>query len=223
MRFLINFTSRSRPLNFFRGIKSIKDNFSSENEYRIVAVLDSDDTTMNTKHIIGCMEDEGVEYYFGKSSGKISAINRETDKFGDDWDVLINFSDDMVITAKDFDKSIAEKIGDDTDKYLHFRDSNHKVIDALCTLHIVGREYFNRDGFIYHPDFISVWCDNFNDDLAKARNKYYFYDEIIFNHIHPAYGKAVKDEQYAKTEDRRVYAKDHKTYRQMKKQLDKYI
>lgn len=222
MKFLINFASRSRPNNFFRGLKSVKDNFSSENEYKVIAVLDEDDQSMNTKHIKGCLKDEGVEYYFGQSNNKIHAINREVDKFGD-FDVLINLSDDMMFIKKHFDKVVAEAIGEDTDKYLHFRDSNHKVKDALSTLHIVGYDYFIRDGFIYHPDYISVWSDNWNDTVAKSRKKYYFYDEVIFNHIHPAYGKTSMDEQYKKTEDRRVYAKDHKTYRQMKKQLNKYV
>ena len=226
MRFLINFATRSRSANFIRAIESVSKNFSNENSIQIIVSADTDDKTMNNDDLrssVNLSYNGIVRMFFGESTGKINAINREIDKFGDNWDVLINLSDDMVFTEKDFDKIIASKIGDDTDKYLHFRDTNHKQPDALCTLHIVGKKYFDRDGFIYHFDYISVWADNWNDTVAKARKKYSFHSEVIFNHIHPAYGKTAMDEQYKKTEDKIVYRNDHRTYRRMLRNLKQYV
>jgi len=222
MKILFNFASRSRPTNFFRGVTSIINNLSGENEHHILAVLDEDDATMNNEEVIKAMETAGVDYRFGKSTGKINAINREVGKFPD-FDILVNWSDDMVVVKKDFDKDIVAAMPEDLDGYLHFRDTNHKPIDALCTLHIVGKKYFSRDGFIYHPAYESVYCDNWNDDIAKKRGKYKFINEIIFDHRHCVYGKAPKDAQYEKTENKVVYRRDYLTYLKMKKNLKHYV
>jgi hypothetical protein len=220
MRFLFNYASRSRPENFFRGVNSIVSQISQENEYTILAVLDEDDATMNNESVIKRMEMLGVDYVFGKSKNKIDAINRECNNFPD-FDVLVNMSDDMVFSQVCFDEVITEKITD-LDFFFHFRDSNHTKPDALCTLSIMGKDYFDRDGFIYHPDYVSVWCDNFAQDVAKARGKYKFFNEIIFDHRHPAYRKSAMDEQYKRTEDKLVYRNDHRTYRRMLKNLKQY-
>lgn len=225
MRFLFNFASRSRPDNFFRGVKSIIDNFSDENTFEVIGVFDYDDESMKTHEVYSTLAELGdlVDPCWGYSSGKIDAINRECENFGDDWSILINMSDDMVFTKKDFDKDIVDAMPEDLDGYLHFRDTNHRQIDALTTLHIVGKKYFDRDRFIYHPAYESVFCDNFNDALAKKRGKYKFIPTIIFNHLHPIFGKAPMDDQYKKTEDKKVYKRDLLTYRKMFRNIKQYL
>lgn len=42
-RILIKYTSRSRPENFERGLKSIIDNVNEPNELRVLVSLDLDD------------------------------------------------------------------------------------------------------------------------------------------------------------------------------------
>lgn len=226
MKFLINFATRSRPEKFFRGIESIENNLSGKHDYEIIATLDEDDETMVNDEVLKKMRGiKNLTYYVGKSKDKIEAINRSIPQFADkQWDVLINMSDDMIFTKKNFDDVIAReasKVGG-TDFYFHFRDINHKKQDVLCTLHIVGRDYFERDGFIYHPKFISVYADNYNDDVAKKRGKYHFFPTVIFDHLHCAYRKSERDEQYQRTEDRKVYAIDRKTYRRLMKTEFRY-
>ena len=174
MRFLINYATRSRPDKFFRGIKSITDNLSGNNTHKIVVTIDEDDETMFNDEVMNKMREvDNLIYYIGRSKNKIDAINRSIPHFGDDWDILINFSDDMVFTLEGFDQIIADDVSDKegTDYYLHYRDINHPRPDALSTLAIMGKEYFDRDGFIYDERFESVFCDNLQMDLAKARGK----------------------------------------------------
>lgn len=222
MKFLFNFATRSRPEKFFRGVDSIVNNMSGKHDYEIIVTIDTDDASMNNEEVmaeIGARYADVIRLYRGESKNKIDAINRSIPHFGE-FDVLVNMSDDMIFTLPNFDEVIAEKIGDDTDKYLHFRDTNHRKQDALCTMHIVGKKYFDRDKFVYHPDFISVYADNLNDDLAKSRGKYHFYPDVIFKHYHPAYHKDVeRDLQYQRTEDRAIYARDRRTYQSLKKRL----
>jgi len=226
MNFLFNFATRSRPEKFFRGIKSITDNLSGNHTYRIVVAIDEDDETMVNDEVLNKMRNiDNLFYYVGKSKNKIDAINREVCHFGDEWDVLVNMSDDMVFTKEGFDQDIVDDVEatlrdkGTTDFYLHYRDVNHPRADALCTLAIMGKDYFERDHYIYHPSFESVYCDNLQMDLAKARNKYYFFNKVIFEHLHCAYGKSERDEQYKKTEDRAVYRRDRKRYEKLKRQI----
>jgi hypothetical protein len=125
--------------------------------------------------------------------------------------------------VKGFDEKIRDafQFFNEMDLFLHFRDSNHDPIDALSTLSIIGRKYYERDGYIYHPDFKSFFCDNLAQDLAKARGCYHFIDQIVFNHLHPSYGKAPSDQQYKKND--LLWKHDEMLYNRMKKQLHTMI
>jgi hypothetical protein len=75
---------------------------------------------------------------------------------------------------------------------------------------ILGRQYFERFGYIYHPDYISLYCDNEQMDVAKLLGCYKYINKNIFHHLHPAYGKAEYDMQYNHTES--FSNADHITY-----------
>lgn len=212
MKILFKLTSRSRPDNFFRAIDSIVGNVEST-DFIINCTLDSDDYVMNNQAVI----DRMVSYelgiilavYWGNSKNKIHAINKDCDG---DWDILVNVSDDQVFTVKGFDNIIRANMPEDLDGYLHFTDTNHPKPDSLCTLSILGRKYYERDGYIYHPSYVSVWCDNESMEVAKRRGKYKFINEVIFDHRHPAYGKAERDAQYDRTESKQVHARDKRNF-----------
>jgi len=191
-------------------------------DYLICLTLDEDDKTVNNPDFFNWIgQNFGIELhtFFGKSKNKIDAINRDVDKFKV-WDILVNVSDDQVFTVKGFDQKIIDafQFTNGTDLFLHFRDTNHDPIDALCTLSIIGRDYFKRDGYIYHPSYHSVWCDNEGQEVAKKRGCYRFIPDVIFDHLHPAYGKAKTDAQYQKTESTFVHKKDHNNFLKRQKQ-----
>lgn len=227
MKILFKYTTRSRPEHFERGLKSILENVSSDN-YMVQVTVDVDDLTMNEmihlyrghKHII---------FIEGLSTGKINAINRDLDKLPA-WDILVNMSDDMLFIEKGFDNIIREKFypydyyhrcyftdrEPDLDRYIHFNDGNQR--DNVCTLHIVGRDYFNRFNYIYHPDYISLWCDVENDLVAKQLGCYrYQGDNVkILKHLHPAFNLAFNDDQYKKNEAREMWIADERTFNRRK-------
>lgn len=214
MRLFIKYTSRSRPNNFFRGLDSIVNNLSDKDNYTILCSFDEDDLSMNDTHVLNRLSDyKNVVYYFGLSKTKVDAINRDLN-FAPDFDILINMSDDMVFTKKGFDDIIRKAMSDnfpDTDGWLHFYDGNQ---NRLSTMSIFGKKYFDRFGFIYHPDFISVYCDNREQDVAKILGKYKYMgdEEKILLHIHPLHGHGIElmDDQYKHTES--FYPQDRATY-----------
>jgi hypothetical protein len=189
-----------------KTIDSIVRNVSAECDYFIQLSLDEDDPTLAEYFKMISPVHEKI---IGTSKNKIDAINRDMDLVDEWWDVLINVSDDQVFISKDFDLDIVNNMGNDTDMFLHFPDGNQ---GDLATMSIIGRKYYLRDGYIYNPNYESVYCDNEAQDVAKLRGCYKLVNKHIFNHEHPAWGKGQSDEQYRKTEHHLVYEKDRQTY-----------
>lgn len=207
MKILFKYTTRSRPELFKRGMDSIINNCISES-YQILVSIDTDDESMFE------MEDyykgnSKVIFCKGTSTGKINAINRDVDLVTD-WDILVNMSDDMVFTQNGFDAHIRGAF-DNLDQCLHFPDGN---TTAFITMSILGRKYFDRFGYIYHPDYISLFCDNEQTEVAQILGCYKFINKNIFSHLHPAWAKAASDEQYRHTES--FWGVDQATYTRRK-------
>lgn len=185
--------------------------------YEVLVALDDDDATMNNDVV----KQRISSYYFvraiyGTSKSKIDAINRDMELSGD-WDILVNMSDDMRITVDNFDEILRadfKKYFPDLDGVLHYNDGNQK--SNVMTMSIMGRKYYDRFNYIYHPDYISLWSDCEATNVAKLLGKYKYMGDhpIWFRHMHPAFGLSESDEQYRKNESPEYWAKDEKTYQE---------
>jgi len=213
MRILFKYTSRSRRSNFLRGYDSILNKIANREDYHILISVDKDDQSMFPLPVL----DGNYTFVVGNSKNKIDAINRDLNDFDYDWDILINMSDDMIFTKKGFDDVIRAEFYNDFNQYLHFNDGNQK--SNVCTMHIVGRNYYDRFKYIYHPDYISLWSDVENDIVAKQLGCYkYMGDNVqLFRHLHPAWGLAKQDELSIKTEDRALWIADEITFNKRKR------
>lgn len=213
MRILYKYTTRSRRSNFLRGYDSILNKIANREDYHILISVDKDDQSMSPLPVL----DGNYTFVVGNSKNKIDAINRDLNEFDYDWDILINMSDDMIFTKKGFDDIIRAEFYNDFNQYLHFNDGNQKC--NVCTMHIVGRNYYDRFKYIYHPDYISLWCDVENDIVAKQLGCYkYMGDNIkLFRHLHPAWGLAPQDALSIKTEDRALWVADEITFNKRKR------
>jgi len=213
MRILFKYTSKSRRSNFLRGYDSILNKIANREDYHILISVDKDDQSMYPLPVL----DGNYTFVVGNSKNKIDAINRDINEFDYDFDILINMSDDMIFTKKGFDDIIRAEFYNDFNQYIHFNDGNQK--SNVCTMHIVGREYYNRFKYIYHPDYISLWSDVENDIVAKQLGCYkYMGDNLqLFRHLHPAWGLAPQDALSIKTEDRALWIADEITFNKRKK------
>jgi hypothetical protein len=186
---------------------------ANREDYHVLISVDKDDQSMYPLPVL----DGNHTFVVGKSKNKIDAINRDLYDFDYDWDILINMSDDMIFTKKGFDDIIRAEFYNDFNQYLHFNDGNQKC--NVCTMHIVGRNYYDRFKYIYHPDYISLWSDVENDIVAKQLGCYkYMGDNVqLFRHLHPAWGLAKQDELSIKTEDRALWVADEITFNKRKR------
>ncbi len=220
MRILINFATRSRPKKFFDCMDNIMELISHENEFEVIVTCDIDDKTMCNDEVRNrATSYKNTKIYYGISKNKVDAINKNVGLSETNWDVLINQSDDFMFLEKDFDKRVCSDMNlyfPDTDGMIHYPDGS-PAKDVLCTMSILGRKFYERTNYIYHPDYANVYCDLEATEVGKKLSRYKYIDHQIASHNHPIWAKAEWDEQYRKTEDKEGYARDFATYQRRKK------
>lgn len=221
LKILFKYASRSRNQKFFGGLENILNNLADLNNFCILVSLDIDDATMNNPATINKLTEyvqkypEKIIVNFGHSKSKIDAINRDVNEIKDrfNFDIIVNFSDDMEFIQHSFDETIRNKFFvnyPDTDGNIYFNDGF--VGDRISTMSIIGRKYYDKYNYIYHPSYFSLWCDNEYTEVAKRNQKILYFHENIFKHNHPANIGGFIDEQLVKTEgyseiDRQNYEK----------------
>jgi len=203
-------TTRTRPNWFRETVESIM-NLANNNRYFILVSADIDDTTMYNKEMALWCAQRGIVIIYGTSKNKIDAINRDVLALKKpNWDILVNVSDDQRFLYKGFDEDIRKEFAQGLDLFVHFPDNNRADI---CTMSIMGKDYYLRDNYIYHPDYISICCDEEATEVAKIRGRYRFNEKILIKHLHPGYGTAQWDNLYIKNEAQDISDKDRETLR----------
>ena len=100
----------------------------------------------------------------------------------------------MIPVVKGYDtiiKNNMSKLYPDTDGVLWFNDGYQG--NKLNTLCILGKKYYDRFGYIYNPEYISVWSDNEFMDVGNILGKQTYFDEVIIQHQHPDWGFGERD------------------------------
>lgn len=226
---LVKYTTRGRKERFFDGMDSIYNLCSRPDFIRTIITADEDDLEMNNDEV-----KERIKLYpnshivYGVSTGKINAINRDFDKLPDDfkdWKIIANFSDDQRFSIyawddyirADFNTVFPEKF----DGYMAYLDTD--THSALSTLYIAGRAWFDKFGWVYDPQFISLFCDVLMEDVAKKLGKYHYTGYTIYKHLCPSYGHLSEDKQFRDQQDI-GWDIDNKLYYKIKEEgLEKYL
>lgn len=184
MQILVKFPSRERPHKFFLCIKKYIDN-QTTNDVRYLITLDKDDSLLlNYTNYCESLKSQGVniDYMVGESTGKIHAVNRDMENSGD-WDIVVLGSDDMQSQTEGWDNILINEMTEhypDTDGVLYHKDG----FTQLNTMCILGRKYFERFGYIYHPSYKSLWCDNDFMEVSRILNKETVFETVLFRHEH---------------------------------------
>jgi hypothetical protein len=203
MKFLINFATRSRPSKYHACIKNLRECFT---DYKVLLKVDRDDPYV--RDYFETVYEE-VIIKLGYSESKVHAINRDIP--ADGWDVLINTSDDvqwLKIAGSVIEKSAQP------DLFLHFPEAyaesqaKKQRRPSTCVVSIMDRIYYNRFGYVYNPEYISLYCDNEATEVARKLGRYKFVPIVICEHLHPVTGKVKTDDQYRYTQS---FAQEDKT------------
>jgi hypothetical protein len=120
---------------------------------------------------------------FDNDTDKISAINDHIE--GRDFDIVVCASDDMIPKAHSWDNEIAIAMKEhfpDLDGCVHFNDGNTE--GKLITFSILGRKLYEHFGYVYHPDYKSLYCDDEFTQEVKRLGKEKYIDKVIITHEH---------------------------------------
>lgn len=105
-------------------------------------------------------------------------------------DILIVVSDDTGCIVN-WDGVIKNAVSGREDFVLKVFDGIQRWI---ITMPIMDRAYYNRYGYVYHPDFKHMFCDTFLTHQADALKKVIWRNDITIPHNHYSVNKSGKDE-----------------------------
>ena len=105
-------------------------------------------------------------------------------------EILIVVSDDTGC-IRNWDSVITQSVSGKQDYVLKVFDGIQRWI---ITMPIMDRTYYNRFGYVYHPDFKHMFCDTFLTHQADALKKVIWRNDIVIPHNHYSVGKSTKDE-----------------------------
>lgn len=198
MKILLKFPSRDRPQKLLEVYKKYISMASNPSLIHGLITLDKDDSSI-TPQIIKDLENihPQTQVVLDISGSKIKAVNRDMNK-APEYDIILLASDDMIPQINGYDDIIREKMKKfypDTDGVLWFNDGLQA--NRLNTLCIIGKKYYERFGYIYHPAYKSLYCDNEFMIVANKLGKQTYFDQIIIRHEHHITGKIPIDILYA--------------------------
>lgn len=200
MKLLIKFPTRNRREKFFEVLDIYYDLLQDINSTKFVITCDEDDLSMNNDEVKEKLSKYlNLDVYYGNNKSKIEAINANLEN--ENFDILLLASDDMIPQIKGYDNVIRDnmrKYYPDTDGVLWFNDGYQK--NRLNTLCILGKKYYNRFNYIYHPNYKSLWCDNEFTQVSYALRKVTYFDSVIIKHCHPVVIGEKADELYEKND-----------------------
>lgn len=191
MKFLIQFPTYGRGEKFLNVLSRFVRKASDKHELFFNINCDAADLTMTTPYVQKRIEyifstkdcaDYALHYDVGTQ--KISAINDHIPEKG--WEVAVVLSDDMVPQVEGWDDEIAKamyKYYPGNDGCVWFDDGSHSAAE-LITLSIMGYELYKNFGYLYHPDYKSLYCDNEFTDVMKHHGRCKYINKRIVTHEH---------------------------------------
>lgn len=180
-RILLKYPTRSRP-DLFKStlLKYISTAPAIDS---IIVSIDRDDPTMNRNDMIQWIRDHGAEVFVGTSKSKIQAINADIPSDG--WDILVLASDDHIPLVNGWADIVRNDMPDSLDALLWYRD---KKQDDICLMPVMGKAWYDRRGYIYHPSYHSLWCDNEQTDVARMDGCLIKIDSELWSNESPEWG-----------------------------------
>ena len=204
MKILYKYPTRERPHLFSKTLVSWYQNMSLDNFEFLIACDDNDESMKSESMQKFLLQFPNLSTRYDNNVSKIEACNRGVSE--KQFDIVVLVSDDMIPEVKGYDRLIVENMKEhypDTDGALWFFDGFNPDIN---TLSVLGRKYYERFNYIYHPSYVTQWCDQEHTDIAKSLGKLKKFDDVIVRHIHPEVVVKQKDAAVAYTKHVPEYA-----------------
>lgn len=210
VKLLIKIPTRERFSDFFSTLDKYYNNLSYTIPYEFIISCDKDDPIMNSEKAKRKFKEyPNLKVYYCKNKSKIEACNNNIKE--QNFDILLLASDDMIPIKKNFDLEIVTHMLQhfpNLDGIIQYDDGYNG--EYLDTLPIMGINFYNKFGYVYHPSYKSLFCDAEMTSVARMLNKIVYIDEIIIKHFNPAIGNKKNDALYAK--NNKFFSQDFKLF-----------
>ena len=183
--------TRGRPAKAWRCRMDWLRAASNPDAIEHIFGIDADDASSfmltATRHVVSWPNDGPVGAWNAAARASSGAI-------------LVQLSDDWE-PFPGWDLAILEAIGDPSAPAVLAVSDGHRKDDLLC-MAILTRARYKQQGYLFHPEFFSMFSDNWFSRQAFADGVVIdARDRITFEHVHPAFGKAEMDATYARSND----------------------
>ena len=211
MRILIKYPTRNRFEKSIDVLSKYVSFANDMNNIKIVVSLDEDDEQCVLNIDKYSSIHSNIDVCIGRSNSKVHAINRDIPD-PSEFDILLLASDDMIPVVKGYDDIIRDSMTHfypDTDGVLFFNDGY--VGYRTNTLVICGSKYYKRFGYIYSPEYKSLFCDNEFTNEANRLGKQVYFDTVIIKHEHPSNNSDVASDSLYNLNDEK-FKEDEKVF-----------
>jgi hypothetical protein len=162
-RVLIKISVDSGPERFFSNLDQYYAKLSNKHSVHFLASCAADDIAMKSDSVKSCL-------------AKYQNLNCSFDKtelLGDNFDLLIIADGDVIPQVSGYDDIVVQKMKKafpDGDGVLCICDESAN--DLLCRYPVMGRKYYQRFGYVYHPHYTSSFGKNELFEVARKLGKY---------------------------------------------------
>jgi len=214
MKILLKCPTRSRPKQVIETLRQYVSLANKPDLLGICVSCDTDDATMHDSNVdyhIRRLPVAWVNLFYGPNTSKIEAVNADMEKIEWSWDIVMLVSDDMIPKVKGYDDVLRSRMSPDLDRIIWVNDGHQGY--RLNTLSIMGKKMYDSFGYMYHPSYKSLFCDNEFTDLCKGAlaTKCTYVEDILVRHEHPGNGYGPEwDALY--TKNQRYFTTDLSNY-----------
>jgi hypothetical protein len=133
-----------------------------------------------------------------------------------DWNIVIIVSDDFEVLEFGWDERVA------SDMLTHFSTLAGALWyhdgrqNRTCTLSIMGKPVYDELGYLYYPEYESVFCDNDYHELMQRSGRLKFCGCKVFKHDWQAENN---DALMVRNERSEVYAKDKVVWERRQREM----
>jgi len=183
---LCKIPTRSRVDAFIETFDSFHGRQSNDHIIHYMISIDDDDDEMQkwADTYSHGLRKANAHVISAPRAGKIGSVNRDMEHAPDDYDIVMQPSDDFICLVDGWDKRVVEELEafDEYDGVAWFYDGHQPNIDTMC---ILGRKYYERFNYIYYPEYRTFWADNEFTEVADRLDRLVFSREVLFEHRHP--------------------------------------
>lgn len=195
MRVLLKCPTRNRPQKIISTLSAYMNLANHPEQIGVAISCDDDDASMSRnlvhEELHRILRNTAWHHIFmSPNKTKIEACNANMNEINWEWDIVVLVSDDMIPQVKGWDDVIRMHMSPDTNRILWFNDGYQG--EKLNTLCVFGRQMYNHFGYLYHPDYKSLFCDTELTDLCKGelKDRCLYIPYCIIRHEHPGTGYA---------------------------------